>query len=158
MLRTRLRNRAPRRHRLAAVLATLTTTVMLTIGLSVVATPAHAATTKCDGTGLLVSGYDGTTAAWIPAYHSSNFNCSLSRGAHNSGVGWLQRSLNSIWTGTPGYTPLVVDNDFGGNTQKMLTWAQRQYGITADGIYGAQTRGAICWLAFNANACVWYHS
>ncbi|SNT58572.1 hypothetical protein SAMN05421812_11124 [Asanoa hainanensis] len=120
---------------------------------------AHAATPQCNGSGVLIR---NGNSAWIPAYQSSNFNCWLGRGSHNSGVGELQRNLNDIWGGTPGYTMLSVDNDYGPRTESMVRFAQQQYKnddrpwVSVDGGYGPQTRGLICWTTFNTNACITY--
>jgi murein L,D-transpeptidase YcbB/YkuD len=106
-----------------------------------------------------LSNYDHKTAAWVPAYHSSNFDCWLARGSRNAGVGRLQRMLNDVWGShtSEGYRILAVDNDYGANTQAMVKWAQRQYGIGDDGVYGPQTRNSICWTSFSPEGyCIWF--
>ncbi|GAA2395208.1 hypothetical protein Cme02nite_55370 [Catellatospora methionotrophica] len=125
---------------------------------------AHAANPQCDGTGLIIrpDDYGGTHSAWIPGYRSSNFNCWLLRGSHNSGVGQLQRALNYNFRYFDGWVMLSEDNDFGPNTEAGLRFAQRWWHdhldatIKIDGGYGSQTRNIMCWPAMNSGNCTHY--
>lgn len=50
----------------------------------------------------------------------------------------LQRNLNYCY-----HTSLAVDGRYGSLTRAAVTRVQRLHGITADGIYGPQTRSAM---------------
>lgn len=148
------------RRGLAAVVIVLAAAVVQLVGPSA----AHAANPQCNGTGVLIRDYggSGTYSAWIPAYGSSNFNCWLLRGSHNSGVGELQRALNYNFGGWDGYVWLADDDDFGGRTQAALRFAQTYWrnnidpNVKVDGGYGSQTRNNLCWPMINGSGCIYY--
>jgi peptidoglycan hydrolase-like protein with peptidoglycan-binding domain len=52
---------------------------------------------------------------------------------------------------------LSVDGIFGSNTQLKLKSAQRSAGVTADGVYGPNTRNAMRWGTDKGN-CVRFSS
>ncbi|GAB3805398.1 peptidoglycan-binding domain-containing protein [Micromonospora zhanjiangensis] len=141
---------------LAVALAVPTAGAALTVG-----TPAHAALPHCNGAGVYTSTWSGApgATAWIPAYvtGSINFNCLLTRGDHNSGVGELQRTLQGIYGQNLG--PNGVDNDFGGYTRTALRNVQAALGISVDGEYGPQSRDHICWRWTGSdNSCIWLNN
>jgi len=65
---------------------------------------------------------------------------SLSKGSKGSRVGTLQRGLNKVF---PAYSKLVVDNDFGPATEKVVREFQRRSGLVADGVVGPLTLAAL---------------
>ncbi|GIF96721.1 peptidoglycan-binding domain-containing protein [Catellatospora citrea] len=124
---------------------------------------AQAANPQCDGAGVIIRTYGSDSySAWIPAYRSSNFNCWLLRGSHNSGVGHLQRALNHDFGDEPGYVMLNPDNDFGPKTEAALRFAQTFWrthvdpNVKVDGGYGTQTRNLLCWPSMNSSGCIGY--
>ncbi|WP_223065065.1 peptidoglycan-binding protein [Streptomyces sp. IB201691-2A2] len=81
-------------------------------------------------------GYSITRPAYMPeGSYDRTANCWMDYGSRGFGVEWLQRTLNSCY----GFN-LATDGDFGSNTRSALASAQQQEGITADGIYGTQSR------------------
>jgi peptidoglycan hydrolase-like protein with peptidoglycan-binding domain len=68
-------------------------------------------------------------------------NCLLGVGNDNPGVGVLQNNLNRCHG-----AHLAVDDIFGQATKAALQAAQRAAHITADGVYGPQTRDHITWI------------
>jgi peptidoglycan hydrolase-like protein with peptidoglycan-binding domain len=77
-----------------------------------------------------------------------NTNCLLEKGNDNAAVNRLQFDLDACYGGG-----LTVDSDFGSMTMAALQIVQRREGISADGIYGPQTRDNILWLDANKD-CV----
>src|SRR5690606_31668374 len=74
-----------------------------------------------------------------PAPSSSNWPL-LRRGSKGEYVKQLQARLNAWF---PTYSRLVVDGDFGPATEAVVKEFQRRSGLTADGIVGPLTRGAL---------------
>ncbi len=64
----------------------------------------------------------------------TNTSTTLQKGDNSSSVKQLQASLNSILG-----LSLVVDGDFGTNTENAVKSFQSQYGLTADGVAGPTT-------------------
>ncbi|MGN0152263.1 MAG: peptidoglycan-binding protein [Wujia sp.] len=69
---------------------------------------------------------------------SSGANTTLRKGSSGSGVVWLQQMLNSLIG-----TNLVCDGKFGSATATAVKNFQGKYGLTVDGIVGANTRNKI---------------
>jgi peptidoglycan hydrolase-like protein with peptidoglycan-binding domain len=65
-------------------------------------------------------------------------DCNMVRGTNSAAVRQLQRSMNVCYQ-----EHLVLDGDFGGNTQAALIRTQKRAGTPADGQYGPNTRKAM---------------
>lgn len=115
--------------------------------------PAHAATPTCKSLRLITS-LPKDYQVWVPAVSDTNRStvCLLKRGSTGVAVEYLQSSMNEIYDFN-----LAVDGDFGGATERALISLQRQLGIKADGIYGTQTRDAICWPTAYGSGCWWWN-
>ncbi|MFB6781374.1 peptidoglycan-binding protein [Streptomyces sp. NPDC056352] len=137
------------RNRTRLLTATAVAMLMTTLG-GISTTPAYAATPTCNE---VVRKYSaGLERMFIPVYYSTlSTTCLMKRGNNNNAVKYLQEVLRGY-----GYN-IAVDGDFGPATESALISLQRRLRITADGIYGPQTRDAICWpLYYEPNACWWY--
>ncbi len=99
-----------------------------------VAAPASAATPSCNGTGTF---YRPGVYATYPAYNG-NGGCIIREGNSGEDVKALQRGLKRCYV-----SGLVVDGAFGAKTLAALKTAQSRAGVTADGVYGPTTAGAI---------------
>ncbi|WP_331741777.1 peptidoglycan-binding domain-containing protein [Streptomyces sp. NBC_01006] len=115
----------------ALTLSALTTSV----------TTASAAMPVCtQGVGYVdAAGY----ATGVPVSDSSSNFCSLRSGNTGNGVRELQKTLNGCYF--DGVTYLDEDGQFGPATTKALKRAQTMAGVTADGVYGPNTRDALKW-------------
>jgi len=80
----------------------------------------------------------------MPSTASGDVNCWMARGDFSTGVGALQKALNDCNPATP---RLKVDDDYGLLTQSAVHSFQQNVSITADGVYGGQTRDAMYWPA-----------
>ncbi|GAA4112578.1 MULTISPECIES: peptidoglycan-binding protein [Streptomyces] len=115
-----------------------------TITLSAVATgatPASAAMPVCSSFAGYTDAAGYVTVVPLDAAQS-NF-CSLQAGNRGESVRALQQTLNGCYY--DGVTRLAEDGDFGPATTKALKRAQQMAGVTADGVYGPNTRDAIRW-------------
>jgi hypothetical protein len=143
------------RH-LTRKLASLAVFIAVGLGLQLVVTsPASAALPRCNANGLFNSTWSPGSQAWLPRYWQTDSSaCILRRGDRNEGVGELQLNLRD------GYgQSIAVDNVFGPATERALRNVQRVLGITADGIYGPQTRDHICWIKYRqSSACIWMNN
>ncbi len=83
----------------------------------------------------VTSGYSITRPAYMSEGGSRTANCWMDYGSRGNGVEWLQFTLNSCY----GFS-LATDGEFGSNTRSALASAQQDENITADGIYGTQSR------------------
>lgn len=86
---------------------------------------------------------DDTYKAYLPGY-KADMDCTMGSGAQSKSVAMLQRSLNVCYGDDLGFS-LKVDGIFGSNTKKALAAAQRDEGITGDGIYGEDSRTHLKW-------------
>ena len=79
---------------------------------------------------------------------SGRYNCDL--GVSNQGIAVrvLQFALNQCYG-----QHLAQDGIYGSLTKQAVEVAQRAAGITADGIYGPQTRDHIKWPEFTGGHC-----
>ena len=66
----------------------------------------------------------------------------LRRGSEGADVKRLQSELNRVFPGYPG-PKLVVDGDFGKNTEDDVKEFQRRAGLTPDGVVGPKTRAKL---------------
>ncbi len=86
----------------------------------------------------------GSAYGYLPTTTGGSSNCTMWRGAAGNGVKALQMGMNLCYWGNNGTgvlkTRLVVDGSFGKATEDALKAVQRAHGITADGIYGVQSR------------------
>ncbi|WP_262848429.1 peptidoglycan-binding domain-containing protein [Mumia quercus] len=136
---------------LVVAAAAMLMTMLVGIGVTATATPAHAATPTCTEA---VRKYSASgERMFIPVQYSTlSPTCVMKRGNRNNAVKYLQEVMRDTYD----YN-IAVDGDFGPATQSALISLQRRLGITADGVYGPQTRDAICWpLYYEPYACWWY--
>jgi peptidoglycan hydrolase-like protein with peptidoglycan-binding domain len=110
--------------------------------LIVAAAPAQAAT--CGGTTTLPRTYYSNTILFrVPG---QSYTCTLRQGDTGDAVRALQRTLNICWHKYYG----SIDGIFGPATRDALKGAQSWLGVTADGVYGQQTRGAMKFYGANS--------
>ncbi|MEU6481020.1 peptidoglycan-binding domain-containing protein [Streptomyces sp. NPDC047017] len=115
-----------------------------TISLSAITTgaaPASAAIPTCTSFGGYTDAAGYITVVPLDAAQS-NF-CTLQAGNSGESVRALQQTLNGCYY--DGVTRLAEDGDFGPATTKALKRAQQLAGVTADGVYGPNTRDALRW-------------
>ncbi|KXJ88427.1 hypothetical protein Micbo1qcDRAFT_178051 [Microdochium bolleyi] len=74
--------------------------------------------------------------------------CEMGRGSQSEAVRILQTTLNSKCYNYG----LDADGEFGAKTEAALKKAQRKHGADDDGIYGPETRKKMAWDAFKAGA------
>ncbi|MGK4579720.1 peptidoglycan-binding domain-containing protein [Kitasatospora sp. HPMI-4] len=116
----------------ATVAAAMTTTA-LWIG----AAPSHAASLPtCDGR---------ITNTTMPAIGGDSADCRLAYGDQGDGVKALQESFNYC-----NGESLTVDGVFGSATKAAVLRVQSRGGITADGIYGPNTRSHMSFLLMSS--------
>ncbi|MFE9552554.1 peptidoglycan-binding protein [Streptomyces sp. NPDC006692] len=123
-------------------LAGFAAVAMITLGaVATGATPASAAMPVCTS----FAGY--TDAAGfvtvVPLDASQSNFCALRAGDSGESVRALQQTLNGCYY--DGVTRLDEDGQFGPATTRALKRAQQLAGVTADGVYGPNTRDAIRW-------------
>ena len=104
--------------------------------------PASAALPACRGATRFSGSKFPAGPVSIPTvdYGLTNWDCTMTVGANNFGVYWLQIALIRCYGQS-----IVADAKFGTATQWALKNAQRIHGIPDDGVYGPQTRGTIMW-------------
>ncbi|MEV6015639.1 MULTISPECIES: peptidoglycan-binding domain-containing protein [unclassified Streptomyces] len=131
------------------MLATLGSAAVLTAGLLVGgATTAQAAIPTCTTSTQYVdhAGY----YAMVPTIgHAGTNFCSLRRGDSGEAVYQLQQTLWHCY----GY--LVTDEQFGPATEALLKKAQASAGVTADGVYGPNTRDNIKHMFWQWESGTW---
>ncbi len=71
---------------------------------------------------------------------SSSGSAILENGSSGSEVRRLQTGLNKVF---PAYSNLVVDGEFGAETERVVKEYQRRSGLTADGVVGPLTSAAL---------------
>jgi hypothetical protein len=89
---------------------------------------------------------DADLGALVPAASNGSVTCNMVRGNFSEGVRRLQDTMNDCYRTAltrVGVYPLVIDGDFGGNTERALREVQRVAGTAADGQYGPNTRRAM---------------
>ena len=89
-----------------------------------------------------------------PAYNAtsgSHFNCYLELGDHNSGVTWLQRTIQYCYDDPE----IVVDGVYGTQTRTKVRAVQAKHHVSATGIYGPITRSAMYWRLYNPTLHRW---
>jgi len=108
------------------------------------------ATPTCDRSVTYSSPYG---LIWVPAAPNWSVTCNMVRGNVSQAVGQLQHTMNECYPTQlqqAGVYPLVVDQNFGGNTQRGLKAVQSAIGTTVDGIYGPNTRNAMRFIDVEA--------
>jgi peptidoglycan hydrolase-like protein with peptidoglycan-binding domain len=120
-------------RRFLAVLAVVVTGTSLT---AVPSSPASAALPACTGASKVYLFWG--VYAMVPTTQtgSGNMNCTLRWNDYYSGVSYLE--ANSL-SGCHG-ADIHADLYYGSATEDIIRWGQAAHGITADGIYGPQTR------------------
>lgn len=106
------------------------------------AEPASAAAPPCGGATYFSRIWGYPTTSGIPTvYHGSgSTDCTMTVGAANFGVYFLQEALLYCYGQN-----IATDAKFGSDTKNALINAQRIHGIVYDGVYGPQTRKTIYW-------------
>lgn len=137
-----------RRHRVGAA-AGLLALLLSSIAVGLTATPASAATPRCDNWARVTSGADAPQMElYLPASGGGwgTWKCLSQPGDHNPAVSELQRGLNYCYGNARGANlgiSLTVDGEFGPATKAALVKVQKFHHIYADGIYGPQTAATI---------------
>ncbi|WP_412747558.1 peptidoglycan-binding domain-containing protein [Krasilnikovia sp. M28-CT-15] len=98
------------------------------------AAPAAAALPGCVDTGWAI-GAEHRMQIQVPWDRNNHTNCTLQSGARNDGARALQRALHYCY-----HENIAVDGDFGDGTKRALRRVQGRLHVTADGVYGPQTR------------------
>ncbi|MFC0850134.1 peptidoglycan-binding protein [Streptomyces noboritoensis] len=120
-------------------LACLGAFAAITVGMFVTGPSAQAASGCTDTTKYYdTAGYytDLPTAGLRGTY-----SCTLRRGVKNDAVYELQVTLNECYGQNTG----GFDGDFGPSTETALRNVQRSLGLSADGVYGPNTRDGLKW-------------
>jgi peptidoglycan hydrolase-like protein with peptidoglycan-binding domain len=89
-----------------------------------------------------------------PAYNAtsgSHFNCYLELGDRNSGVTWLQSTIQYCYDDGE----LVVDGYYGTQTRSRVRTIQAIHGVSVTGIYGPKTRSGMYWRLYNKTLHRW---
>jgi len=130
----------------------------LTMAGLTVAVPANAATSGVQAVGtcttattftVVVSGV--TKRVNVPTTAGGKRDCQMQQGNVSGAVNRLQSNLR---TGCEQVSPgPAVDGNFGPGTKAALQQAQRNLGVTADGIYGTQTASRMNWLTTDGSLC-----
>jgi peptidoglycan hydrolase-like protein with peptidoglycan-binding domain len=90
---------------------------------------------------------------FVPVYYATlSKDCVMRRGNINNGVRYLQLIMRDQYDKN-----IAVDGNFGGQTEAALRSLQGELccGLITDGIYGRQTRDAICWPLYYSTGCWW---
>ncbi|MER7587934.1 peptidoglycan-binding domain-containing protein [Micromonospora sp. NPDC127501] len=109
----------------------------------------------CYRTVSVVGGDVGVSGESIPSAGSTAAStaCGMAQGANSAAVKTLQQTLKYCYNQN-----IAIDSDFGPATKTALRNAQRSEGITADGVYGTQTRNTLIWwtgtTTYNCNSIV----
>ncbi|MFQ6146351.1 peptidoglycan-binding domain-containing protein [Streptomyces seoulensis] len=121
-------------------LACLGVFVSLTAGLITAGPVAQAASGGCTDRTTYYDKAGYYTAIPTVGLRGTNF-CTLRRGASNLGVYELQVTLFQCY----GQNTNGFDGQFGAATEAALKRVQAALGLTADGVYGPNTRDALQW-------------
>ncbi|MEU8075963.1 peptidoglycan-binding domain-containing protein [Catellatospora citrea] len=157
--RTRQATASRVRRGLLRAAAATAAAVLAMAALTVTASPAQAATPRCNGYGYIVGTYyydwdiPAAMTSLAPVANpgpSMQWKCTMSPGANHMGVRALQDTLNKCYATVIG-KPLKVDGSYGSLTQAALAKAQKWHKIKQDGIYGPQTAAAIYHSSYAAS-------
>ncbi|MGI5512969.1 peptidoglycan-binding domain-containing protein [Streptomyces sp. CA-106131] len=83
---------------------------------------------------------------YMPTTSSNSTSCFLARGDVSSAVTALQKSLKICFGKN-----IAIDGDFGPATESALKSVQSGLGITADGVYGTQSRNSMLFVIAEPN-------
>jgi peptidoglycan hydrolase-like protein with peptidoglycan-binding domain len=89
-----------------------------------------------------------------PAYNAtkgSHFSCYLELGDRNSGVAWLQRTIQYCYDDGN----VVIDGYYGTQTRNLVRIIQAKHGVSQTGIYGPLTRSGMYWRLYNPTLKKW---
>ncbi|GAA2351257.1 hypothetical protein Cme02nite_24550 [Catellatospora methionotrophica] len=114
-----------------------------------VASPAQAADPVCNVSGT-VNNRNGFPQ-YIPKNSTTGVNCTLRSGDHSNGVGVLKTALRVCYGKN-----IAQSNSFDAATRTALIQVQTQVGISADGVYGRETRDNIVWKVRDGGHCEYY--
>ncbi|MFD8013617.1 peptidoglycan-binding protein [Streptomyces sp. NPDC058955] len=78
---------------------------------------------------------------FVPATSGGSTSCVMSRGASSEAVTELQQAL----TICHGLDTGGIDGVYGAKTEAAVRTVQSQHGLSADGIYGPNTRNVVSW-------------
>ena len=81
--------------------------------------------------------YRSYSGLWGPSTSGGSVNCLLGMGNEGKAVRQLQHTMKYCARYKRNIT---VDGDFGSGTRGALKWVQRKERVTADGVYGPDTR------------------
>lgn len=112
------------------------------VGVMTTTTPATAATT-CNSSMDWVLG--SAVHLRLPKTGDTTL-CFMNPGAHGNHVFALQNALERCYGRN-----IALDSDYGPKTKDALKYAQEEAGITADGLYGPETRRSILWPGLRDN-------
>ena len=127
-------------RRIASALAAALVTASGITGITVAAAGPASAQASCTGTSIYTDAKG--LGVFIPTIGNNTHrdNCELELGNDSDAVATLQNTLNHCYG-----QHLTIDGDFGPLTQVAVRVAQRDAGVTQDGVYGPQTRDHIKW-------------
>ncbi len=92
----------------------------------------------------------GPSYKYEPSTSGGSLSCVLKRGNENSAVRILQRALRDCNYKSLG--PYGVDGSYGYYTEQAVRDEQNDHdGITADGIYGPETRRVMRWVVYSSS-------
>ena len=121
--------------------------LIATAGITLAPAISASAQASCTSTSNFLDSVGGVAPIPTIGNNTGRDNCDLGVGNDSGAVKTLQRELNACYG-----QHLTVDGNFGSLTQAALKVAQRREGITADGVYGPQTRDHLHW-ADNLGLC-----
>ncbi|MBP2411769.1 peptidoglycan hydrolase-like protein with peptidoglycan-binding domain [Arthrobacter stackebrandtii] len=108
----------------------------------------------------LAMAFGGVTSVAAPAPAEAAGKCvnyNYSYGGYSSCVGNIQVLLNAFRPRMGStYAPLAVDNKFGPATKAAVIKFQKFWGLTPDGIVGAQTWNSMCQPHMGPGPIAWY--
>jgi peptidoglycan hydrolase-like protein with peptidoglycan-binding domain len=86
----------------------------------------------------------------VPTTGSGNGHCILVQGNRGAGVKILQSAIFNCYPNLRGVLG-PVDGIYGPGTRDAVTFVQAIEGVTADGVYGFNTKNAMLWPGYDSN-------